>query len=53
MIMPAEYSGYGLFPSIEQLPNNLQSVIKETRQRPTGQYVLNLYKNLRKQKAEH
>lgn len=47
MIMPPEYSGSGLFPPLEKLPEHLRAIVEATRQRPTGQYVLNLYKTLR------
>lgn len=47
LILPPEYGDSGTCPALEDLPSSSQAVVEKFRQRPAGQYALNLYKNYR------
>lgn len=42
-VMTPHYGGGGIFPVFEQLPESMQPLVQAFRERPTGQYVMNLY----------
>ena len=50
-LMPSEYGGGGIFPSVETLPSKVRDEVESFRQRPTGQYVMNLFEKYRLQAA--
>ena len=49
-IMPPEYGGSTtckIYPPVEDLPDQLKELVAQFRERPTGKYVLKLFRNYR------
>jgi glutathione S-transferase len=47
VVFPDTYGGGGTLPPLEDAPAELQSVVKEMRERPSGQMALRIYREHR------
>lgn len=46
-VFPPQYGGGGIFPSIDELPEEVKDAVSSFRARPTGKYILSLYEKHR------
>lgn len=49
-VFPPQYGGGGIFPDIDDLPDEVKDAVSTFRKRTTGRYILNLYEKHRQGK---